>query len=65
MLNELGLSEDISCLATVSQYNGENNIKSTVVPTVSEAKVSFRQVIFIRRWIFVKFLFYQSKTILC
>ncbi|CAG9536268.1 unnamed protein product [Cercopithifilaria johnstoni] len=39
MLNELGLSEDISCLTADSQYNDESSIKLIVIPTASEAKI--------------------------
>ncbi|VDK75333.1 unnamed protein product [Litomosoides sigmodontis] len=39
MLNELGLSENSSCLTADSQYNDENNIKSIVIPAASESKI--------------------------
>ncbi|KAM3719645.1 Sorting nexin-13 [Dirofilaria immitis] len=40
MLNELGLSEDINCPAVNSQYNDKSNIKSIIIPTTSETKIS-------------------------
>lgn len=39
MLNELGINEDIGCQATNLLYNDECNMKSTMIPSVSETKV--------------------------
>ncbi|MCP9261495.1 Sorting NeXin [Dirofilaria immitis] len=40
ILRTLGLSEDINCPAVNSQYNDKSNIKSIIIPTTSETKIS-------------------------